>query len=214
MGQDYGMGRRAHFPLVMIGTVILAWTPVRAQQGLPDTPAAFETLRLSAELARMGRDTGDALALVAAARLRQEQGLRFDPDQAEHRPDAIDLWLNEAEELAGGDPHILALAQGVRDTSVKGREGGPRVSLRRLEAGGSHRSLEVFEPGRTAVVYIEGDGDTALGLVVRSGERIACEGRGRGDIKMCVWTAAAGDHYEVVVRNDGIVDNQYALATN
>lgn len=207
------MCRRSHLRLIM-GLVILAGSPVRAQEATPETPAAFETLRLSAELARMGRETGDALALVTAARLRQQQGLRLDEAPLEGRSDPIDLWLTEAEDLAGGDPQVLALAQGVRDASVKGREGGPKVSLRRLEAGRSHRSVEVFEPGRTAVVYIEGDGDTSLDLVVRSGAGIACEGRGRGDIKMCVWIAAAGDRYEVVVQNDGIVDNQYALATN
>jgi len=182
-----------------------------------DGMAAFQSLKLSAELARWGRAHRDPWALATAARLRRETPVQFvrrdgdDPDVA----DVSEAWLEEALALGQADPRLASFVEDVRAIAFKGRQGGPRVSTGRLGAGLSHRFAEKFQPGRPSVVYIEGDGDTDLTLQVSAPSgAVACADSSPGDVKMCSWTAREGGGYAVEVLNRGRVENRYALATN
>lgn len=190
-----------------------------AGQPAPVQPdlSGFKALRLSAELARWGRENRDPWALAAAARLRRDTPLQFvRREQGDAEPaDITARWLEEASAMAGEDPRLASFLEDVRAMAFKGRQGGPRVSTGRVPAGLSHRFAERFEPGRPAVVYLEGDGDTDLTLQVRApGGGIACQDASPGDVKMCSWTAREGGGYAVEVLNRGRVENRYALATN
>jgi hypothetical protein len=194
---------------------------VAAPDPLTETRAPFDALRLSAELARQGHLQHDAWALLVAARMRRLTPVRPvartpEGGRGESAPrDEAEAWLAEAMDLSGDDPRIASLAREVRGLGFKGRNGGPQLSRARLGPGAAHRYGELFQIGRPAVVYVEGDGDTDLTLVVRDPAGApACIQGGPGDVKLCAWTAARGGAYAVEVRNPGRVENAYALATN
>lgn len=192
--------------------------------------APFETLELSARLARLGAERADPWLLAAAARLRLSTSVPFRPSQVEGSPDGDDAdhdsgaaqtwpetaiaWLNDAEALADGDPQVLAFIQSIRAMDFKGRQTGPLVSLARLPGGQTHVFRERFTPGRPAVVYVEGDGDAPLAVTVRTGKGMICQAAGPGDVKLCTWTAREPGDYRVEVRNLGAAANRYAYGTN
>lgn len=193
--------------------------PVVAQSDTAEVARApFDDLMLAARLARWGLAHDDPFALATAARLRQATDrVMVERGDAAVGADAdpVERWLSAAEALAGGDSRVLALVAEIRATGFKGRSGGPRVSLGRVRAGASNRYIEPFDPARTAVVYLEGDGDTDLRLVVRETDgRAVCTQDGPGDIKMCVWTPQRPGGHTVEVGNGGMIDNAYSLATN
>lgn len=189
----------------------------------------FETLELSARLARLGQERGDPWLLATAARLRLTQPVQArgeSPSPADGRqdhgsagaveawPDTATSWLDEAERLAEDDPGLLAYVASIRAMEPKGRAGGPVVSLARLGGGRTHRFQERFAPGRPAVVYVEGDGDASLGVTVTARGQVVCQNLAPGDVKLCTWTAAAPGDYRVEVRNLGAATNRYAYGTN
>lgn len=209
--------------LIGLGVVALAAAAPMAQTTpLTEVRGPFDSLKLSAELARSGHQRHDPWALAVAARIRKltpVQEISRTPEgvvAAEvARHDDVAAWLAEAEDFGGDDARILALVREVRAMSFKGRSGGPQLSKARLGPGAIHQYGEVFQIGHPAVVYVEGDGDTDLMLSVRApGGNAACSEMGPGDVKLCAWTAVQGGRYAVEVRNPGRVDNAYALATN
>lgn len=178
-------------------------------------------LKLSAELARAGRERHDPWLLATAARLRREtpvQAAARSPDGAAADTAAFDPaedWLKQAEEMGSEDPRLVSYVAEVRAFATKGRAGGPKVSTARLLAGGVHRYGEAFDPARVAVVYVEGDGDSSLALTVRDAAGgQTCAEAGPGDIKICSWTPRAGGAYRIEIANRGLVDDRYAIATN
>lgn len=198
-----------------------------------DTAAAaapFETLELSARLARLGTERADPWLLATAARLRLSIPLpvrtaqasapdrgadeAVDGVQAQTWPQTAMAWLDEAETLADGDPQVLAFIASIRALGYKGRQGGPVVSLARLAGGQAHVFQEHFAPGRPAVVYVEGDGDAPLAVTVRAGKGMICQAAGPGDVKLCTWTSREPGEYRVEVRNLGAAANRYAYGTN
>jgi hypothetical protein len=207
--------------VVLLAASALAKAPLADPDPMTEVKAPFEALRLSQELARAGHAHRDPWSLVVAARIRKLTPLQDSaraPENGKVDPqarDQVETWLAEAEALGGDDPRVAGLVREVRAMSFKGRSGGPQVSKARLGPGGIHQYGEIFQIGRPAVVYVEGDGDTDLTLLVRDPSGgAACVQGGPGDVKMCAWTASRGGRYAVEVRNPGRVDNAYALATN
>ncbi len=193
--------------------------PSHAQSAETDAARApFEDMMLAARLARWGAANDDPFALAMAARLRSATDqTAVDRGDGSAGPETtpVERWLTEAEWLAGGDPRVIDLIAEVRATGLKGRSGGPRVSLGTVRARTRNSYVERFEPTRTAVVYVEGDGDTDLELVVREADgTVVCAREEPGDIKMCVWTPTRSGGHTVEIRNDGMVNNAYSLATN
>ena len=88
------------------------------------------------------------------------------------------------------------------------------VVLFRLPGGAIVRRAEQFTPGHTAVVYVEGDGDSPLRLRILSEEGAVCSDERPGDVKLCVWQAKRPGTYQVEVQNLGRVANRYAYGTN
>lgn len=170
----------------------------------------FETLRLSAELARRGGETRDPLLLLAAARLRRSVAVRSSEDM----PDRADGWIAQAESLGGDDPRVASLAADIRAAATKGRAAGPRVSAS-LVRGGERRSfVENFRAGMPAVVYLEGDGDSDLALSIGTSSGVACRDSAPGDVKICAWTPRASEPVRVSISNVGTVQNRFILGTN
>lgn len=171
-----------------------------------DARAAFDTLRLSAQVARAGIARRDPVLLLAAARLRRSAPINLASGAADRSAE----WIERAEALGGDDPRIAGLVADLRAEGSKGRADGPRVSQAVL-AGGERRAFaETFRAGRPAVVYIEGDGDTDLMLKVGR----TCRDIGPGDVKICAWTPARSERVTVEIGNPGRVENRVILGTN
>lgn len=171
-----------------------------------DPRAAFETLRLSSEVARAGQKARDPWLLIAAARLRASAGAR--PDTA--AADRVRDWLASAEALGGDDPRVASVVADLRAQGAKGRSAGPRVSHELLRGGERRSFTETFRAGRPAVVYIEGDGDTNLTLKVGA----ACLDRRPGDVKICSWMPRTSERVTVEIGNAGRVQNRVILGIN
>lgn len=189
------------------GIALAALALIGAAPAPPDPSAPFQALRLSAELARMGTDARDPLLLLAAARLRRSVGAHGDDDR-------VGDWLSAAERLGAADPRVAGLAADVRAELRKGRAAGPRVSTNLIRAGEQRRFSELFRAGVPAVVYVEGDGDSDLTLVVGGSRGIACNDASAGDVKLCAWTPQVSEPVSVEVANVGPVQNRFILGTN
>ncbi len=171
-----------------------------------DPVAAFETLRLSSEVARAGEKAGDPWLMIAAARLRATAEIQPDPSAAARG----DEWLAKAESMGSDDPRVASVVADLKAQGFKGRSAGPRVSQELLR-GGERRSFnETFKAGRPAVVYIEGDGDTNLTLRVGA----ACHDIRPGDIKICSWMPTRSEQVTVEIGNSGRVQNRVILGIN
>jgi hypothetical protein len=72
-----------------------------------------------------------------------------------------------------------------------------------------------FEPGHLAVVTVQGDGDTALAVVIldAQGRRVAA-GRKVGEVSRVRWTPASNGPYRIRIHNRGGVPNRFLLQTN
>ncbi len=171
-----------------------------------DPVAAFETLRLSSEIARAGEKAGDPWLMIAAARLRASAEIQPDANAAGRGSE----WLAKAETLGGDDPRVASVVADLKAQGFKGRSAGPRVSQELLR-GGERRSFnETFKAGRPAVVYIEGDGDTSLTLRVGA----ACHDIRPGDVKICSWMPVKSEQVTVEIGNSGRVQNRVILGIN
>lgn len=217
LGQYGGMTTLRHALAALV--IVLAAPLVADARARP--AEGIDALRLSAELARQGRQRHDPWLLATAARLRRETPVQASPRTPEAAPgdsapfDPAAAWLDEAERMGAADPRLMSLVAEVRAFAFRGRTGGPKVSTARLGAGGVHRYGESFDPSQPAVVYVEGDGDSDLLLTVRDAAGgQACAEMGPGDIKICSWTPRASGAYRIEITNRGVVDDRYAVATN
>ena len=217
LGQ-YGVMRLSHAIFSALLVLLALPREVGAQASVG---GAIGALKLSAELARAGRERHDPWLLATAAKLRREtptQASPRTPDQAAADKASFDPaedWLRDAEQMAPDDQRLTGYISEVRAFAFRGRAGGPKVSTARLGAGGVHRYGEAFDPARPAVVYVEGDGDSNLALTVRDASGVqTCAEAGPGDIKICSWTPKAASAYRIEIANRGVVDDRYAFATN
>jgi hypothetical protein len=220
---------------VVAASLALAALPVaadanidRESKGVPDELTGL--LRMSGDLAAWGRRTGDPLALIVAARLRasvpearaaahvrssdgSEAGA---PAKAETQAATVESMLAEARELAKGQPPLVAMIAEAAAIRPKGRTKGPASQTDRIAAGGKHVFRDVeFQGGAAAAVYIEGDGDSNLDLLVFDElDNEICAGTGYSDRELCRWTPRWTGPFRIEVRNAGGVVNQYRLFTN
>ncbi|MFS0736870.1 hypothetical protein ABC347_07460 [Sphingomonas sp. 1P06PA] len=189
---------------------VLAGGAAPAPRAADTDLATFETLRLSAELARAAERRGDPLLMLAAARLRRSAAVRLASADA----DRSLAWIAQAERMGSADPRVLSLAADLRTEATKGRASGPRVSATVLRGGEQRAFVERFAAGRPAVVYLEGDGDSDLALRVGTASAVACRDLNPGDVKICAWTPRGADPVKVEVVNVGTVQNRFILGTN
>ena len=108
---------------------------------------------------------------------------------------------------------LLALC--LAGPSLAGPAKGP-VRLVGLVQGFQSVSAKLtFQPGQPAVVKIEGDGDTALALVILDarGRRVAADTR-KADQLTVRWTPRSREPYSIVVVNRGGVPNRFVMRSN
>lgn len=184
-------------------------------------------LLLSADLVEYGRMEGDPLALILAAKLRQQVGAGeierakesaggSASDKASSDVFTVDSILDEARDLTGGNETLSAMIDDLAERKGKGRVGGPVRHSDRAEAGATDTYQEImFEAHREAAVYLEGDGDSDLDLVVTDElGNVICDDRRYPDRALCRWQPRWTGPFTIEVRNRGDVWNGYQLYTN
>ncbi len=172
---------------------------------------------LSGALYQWGQTAGDALALLAAARLRKQAGLpKVAPDGAALQLLSWQQMLDAARALAGDDPALAALADEVATDTTRGVRIGPAWVIARIAPGnGPDRVDYSFRGGELAEVYVEGAPGANLDLSVHDEEgRTVCADTDPSNIAYCNWTPAHDATFALVVENRGAEAVEYVLITN
>ncbi len=186
--------------------------------------------RLADQLARYGDKNKDALALIEAAKIFNEVGVKDEKrdkktegtssakDEQEGagqmRDQSVSALLARAREYAGGRKDLIALADEAAKTGTRGAY-NPVRHIDRVRAGITDVYNVTFRGGEPAFLAISGDGDTDLDLYVydQNGNLI-CASNGPGDDEACRWYPRWTGPFIVRVRNLGGVYNQYRMWSN
>lgn len=191
----------------------------------PVTMTDIVRAELSARLYFAGRDMGDAVMVLAAARLR----LSIDPAPADRTAQtegpeappapepilAAEEMLATARALAGEDEALLGLIADATAERTKGVASGPLYNIGSLASGGRDRYDALpFRGGEYAEVYVEARARSDLRLTVTDeAGRLVCSDSDRSHIAYCGWRPDAPGHFTIVVENRG-AGTSYALMTN
>ncbi len=181
------------------------------------TPPALDRAALAAGLYEHGLAEGDALMVLAAARLRRDAAL---PDRtADGRAAALLTWqemLAAARHLAGDDPALLALVDDAEAERDKGVRVGPAYVIARIAPGLGPDTLGYeFKGGEVADVYVEGAEGTNLDLYIRDeAGRLICTDTDPSNIAYCNWTPRQDAIFTITVENRGAAATEYFLITN
>lgn len=203
----------------------------RAKKGTSPQADAVEMGTVADHLVQYGDKNKDALAMITAARLLKQIGVRDEqrtkksegkPTEgadkqaaAQPRDHSINGILTRAREYAGGRKDLLALADEAGKEGSRGAASGPIRHIDRVEPGRSDVYTVTFRGGEPAIVAISGDGDTDLDLMVldQNGNRI-CVSNGAGDDEACRWLPRWTGPFVIRVQNLGRVYNQYRMWSN
>ncbi|WP_126623142.1 hypothetical protein [Oceaniglobus ichthyenteri] len=208
--------------LFLAFAAIVSLPPMAQAQNLDPIKAS----RVSAQMYRIGADQGDALLIIAAAKLRKQvlvERIERVPERDGKAPtgtaDPALTWeamLQTAQDLSVDDPQLTGLIDDVRAETFKGVRTGRVESYTRIRPGGTdtYRPLE-FSVGQYADVYVEGSGDADLNLYIRDAQgRLVCSDTDISAIAYCGWEPTRAQAYAVEVRNKGRVASAYKLMTN
>ncbi len=195
------------------------------------TRGGVAQLALAQELYANGLASGDALTVLAAARLALSVAVTDKPSEATQKPiegadttgavegtgapvEAADM-LAKARELAGDDETLLALIEDAEAEGSRGRIGGAVRQLSRLPSGYSDVYQIPYYGGVLAELAIVGDGDSNLDVLVtdENGNTI-CYDVSYSDKVYCDWVPAWNGYFSVLVENRGRSRNSYYLLTN
>jgi len=213
---------------------LAAITPFAGAQGAATPkaePAAslqsVNALLMAEQLARYGEQMQDPMALITAARIKQQTGERaarrdFRSADAQGTAPAgkradtsVAALIARAKALAKGRADIVALASEVESARSRGHIGGPHVTTTVIRGGVSSTLEMQFQGGIPAVIGISGDGATDLDLYVfdADGKRI-CAAEGNGDDEICRFTPRFTATYRIEIRNLGKIANQFLFVSN
>lgn len=188
--------------LAMCASVALASAGYATMEAVaqPAPASLVEILDLSSRLYQEGIARGDALLVLAAARLRLSR-LDIEPNA-----DA-DVWisgrsmLGEAEALAASDPSLREAITRLRDETERGGLDGPQVASVRVAGQSELHLAHAFRNGRPAYVYAEGAPTSRLSLTVLEARSEVCRTAVEIGRALCRWVAAQDGPVTTVVRN-------------
>jgi hypothetical protein len=195
---------------------------------------AAEKLRLAYSIARYGRASKSAEALILAAMMIREVpsdkitseksseagqaasagGGKPKTNGAGPTPEAL---LAEAKQLANGDKALLAQIKKAEQPGPKSRGavGGAKIHTDTVQPGTIDNYTISFRGGEPAVIGISGDGDTDLDLFVydENGNLIGSD-TDRSDDCVVRWSPRWTGPFRIKIKNLGGVYNRYVLVTN
>ncbi len=192
---------------------------------------AVAQLAMAQDLYHYGLANGDALSVLAAARIagsitpkdvdrdienKPTEGVEIaEEGEGVDAPAGVEEMYSAALELAGGDPSLVGLIEDAQAEGSRGRVGGASRTLSRLRAGRTDFFTESFYGGRLAEIAILGDGDADLDLLVTDANgNTICLDRSYSDRLYCSFTPAWTGNFHIVVKNMGRIRNSYYILTN
>lgn len=199
-----------------------------------NSPAAqgLERLQLAASIAKYGRETKSASALVLAAKMLKEipaEVFKADVKSEGGMDDAmekkaagkltVESLLDDARKFAGSDKAVLDSIQAVEKMSKnggsKGAVGGQTRGYYVVTAGATNSYTVTFRGGEEAIVAISGDGDTDLDLLVYDeyGNLVAADDGYSDDAIVRFYPRRTG-RFIIRVKNIGRVANEFVIGTN
>jgi hypothetical protein len=195
----------------------------------PASSPASEAVSIAAmaeRLALYGEEKKDPVALIAAARIKQDIGATTTEREKESRggkgdatkPAKVDTnveaLLNKAKSLAAGRQDIVALADEVGKGGTRGAVRGPQVANTVVRSNSTDIFRIAFRGGEPAAVFISGDGDSDLDLwIYDENGNLICRANSRRDDEGCRWNPRWTGPFRIEVRNLGVA-NRYQLWTN
>lgn len=183
---------------------------------------ALQTAELSGALYLEGVARGDAVLVLAAARLRKPIGFQPvdrmapQPLAGVREPLGWQDMLAQAVVLADGDAALSGMIDDLRAEGGKGMASGPYYNIGSLGAGGtdSYPAAE-FQGGDYAEAYVEASAATDLNIQIYDASgRLVCEDSDPSPIAYCGWRPAETGRYVMKVENLGPEGATYALMTN
>lgn len=194
---------------------------------------AVDRLALALRLAAYGDREKDPIALLAAARIlkqtpstdgkREKEVTGEAAEKAKDAPkkpmDAAPLaaedLLKKAQELAGDDVHIKALAQAIEAEKSRGATRGPVRHRDQAQGRTADRFTIEFQGGEIARVAVSGDHSTDLDLYVfDQNNNMIVSDTDATDTCFVEWTPRWTGPFQVLVVNNGQTANVYDLYTN
>ncbi|MEX0286131.1 MAG: hypothetical protein AB3N23_16110 [Paracoccaceae bacterium] len=178
-------------------------------------------IRASRVMYDAGMAQRDALLVLAAAKLRRSVGLEpVDRAAEDGTPSDERLgWaemLEDARELANGDPILTGLVEDVAAERTKGVTNGPVYNTASLGAKDSdtYRNLP-FDGQKYAEIYVEAGGRQDINLFVYDAQnRLVCSDTDASAIAYCGWKPRSSGSFSVKVTNASGSGTTYSLVTN
>jgi hypothetical protein len=178
------------------------------------------------QLARYGEEKKDPLALILAARIKQEvgespierkketKGGQGEANKPAKRDTSVQALLDKAKGMAQGRKDIVALADEVAKSGTRGAKGGVKFANTVVRSRGTDLFNITFNGGELARVAVSGDGDSDLDLFIfDENGNLICRADSRSDDEICRWNPRWTGPFRIEVRNLGVA-NQYQLRTN
>lgn len=165
-------------------------------------------------VAAWARERGDAHAMLAAARMVADAGVR-----TEDAKPAFLALADEAVAMAPGDARIVEMASAIRDAAPRGILRGPLgdgpIVMRHLLLAGATAAWPIqAQGGTTAIVSAVGDGDANIDLRVLRGSVTVCADVARDPNPMCRWRVAQDATFRIAVSNRGRVATRVVVLSN
>ncbi len=190
-----------------------------------ELPAADDTVRLflASELVVWGRRHQDPVALVTAADVLSQVGTQQadwiitssggkPSDKTPGTPMTLSSVIAEGRMLAADDEDLQALLSEIEARRPRGPVGGPKQASERIEAGALQRFTVDFIGGEPASVYLIGDGDSDLDLlIVDETDTEICAGSRNADRELCRWMPRWTGSFTIYVKNQGGYYNDYQI---
>ena len=186
-----------------------------AAEGKPATPddtmavpGAIRDLILSDDLYQHGVRNRDALALALAAKIRSSTNVKEVDGAADQgavmRPYGAQRMMEEALELAGGAPAVMALVDEVKALSSKGREPRPLFLPMELAPGEVRDFDETFEAKKIAALYVRSEKDAPFSIVVSDDDGTdLCRHERVHPKALCYWRSGQRASYRIRISNVG-----------
>jgi hypothetical protein len=181
-----------------------------------------EAATLAVQLGRYADKNKDATAMIVAARLAQDAGIRDtkldkkSPEGTKAGPDYTPkAMLDRAKQYAGDRKDVIAMADDAAQASSRGRVEGPFRGTTVVKAGQTDVINVTLQGGDAALIAISGDGDSDLDLFVldENGNQV-CRSTSTGDDEYCRFTPKWTGKFTVRIKNHGRIDNRYQLMFN
>lgn len=171
-------------------------------------PPSVEKLKLALELSRYGYENKNAVSLITAAQILNQNGFELDEIDAE-------LLLDDAKKFAKGNEHLLAIIDMSDTGPVRGAIGEEKYSFDMIKGYSTDTYKVKFKENKKAVVQVKGVGLTDLDLYIydRNGNLITSD-TAKSDNCECTWIPKWTSEFTIRIKNRGGFYNMYYMQTN